>query len=314
MNILTWYGGKARILTWVLEHLPEDVGIYVEPCGGAGTVMLNRKPAPVEVYNDIDGNIVELFRAIQDPRRFRRLFWRLKNTLYSRAEFARAIDILKDPDAPGDDRAWAIYVACNQGFAGKAKHVSDWGITFGSRDGMMGAVAHWWRRMEVLPKAHERFRRVAIESKDALYVIRRYDREETLFYIDPPYAPDTHSTSQVPYPTMSPEWHEELVEMLLAAKGRVALSGYETDIYKPLADAGWRVYRKPIHSAAAGRTRYTRYKKGETPMRTEVLWTNYDASVSLGEWGRRGRSLALPHLSLDPSSLGGGDASGSPKG
>jgi DNA adenine methylase len=129
-----WYGGKGNMVAKLLPLIPET-HLYCEPYGGAGSLLFAREPAPVEVYNDLCGGLVNLFRTLQDPRRFKRLQHRLHHTLYSREEFCLALDTLKDPVASPDDRAWAFFVAQNQGFSGKANSEGYWGRTFTSDRG-----------------------------------------------------------------------------------------------------------------------------------------------------------------------------------
>ena len=65
-----WYGGKFSHLDWLLPLLP-PARHYCEPFGGSAAVLINRKPSPVETYNDLDGEIVNFFRALRDKPRSR---------------------------------------------------------------------------------------------------------------------------------------------------------------------------------------------------------------------------------------------------
>ena len=84
--LLTYFGGKWAIAPWIIEHLPPHK-IYVEPFGGAASVMLRKPRSKVEVYNDLDDEIVNIFRVLQDPASTRELFRRLARTPYARAEY-----------------------------------------------------------------------------------------------------------------------------------------------------------------------------------------------------------------------------------
>lgn len=116
-----WYGGKGRMLAKLLPVVPEGGAPYCEPYCGAASLFWRRPPAPVEVLNDLNGDLVNLFRCIQDLALFEDLKHRLTWTLYSRAEFVRALEILASDEAAGVTRAWAFFVAQNQGFAGPRK-------------------------------------------------------------------------------------------------------------------------------------------------------------------------------------------------
>ena len=118
----------------ILPYLNTPHTVYVEAYGGGASVLLNKPPSPVEVLNDIDSEVVNIFRVLQDEVKFKELKHRLEWTLYSRAEFVRALDILQNGDVTDPVlRAWAFFVAQNQGFAGKdCRDFSegDWGRSF----------------------------------------------------------------------------------------------------------------------------------------------------------------------------------------
>lgn len=118
-GLVRWYGGKGRMLAKIIPLIPYS-HIYCEPFGGAGSILVNLKPRPVEVYNDLNGNLVNLARVLQDPETCRELEYRLERTLYSREEFREALRTLKDSLCSNVELAWAFFVAQNQGFSGKA--------------------------------------------------------------------------------------------------------------------------------------------------------------------------------------------------
>lgn len=285
---IRWYGGKGNLAARLLPLIPES-RVYCEPYFGAGSIFWRKRPSPVEVVNDLDGNLINMMRAIQDPRRFRRLRLRLAATLYSRSEFCEALRILaEDPDL--DARAWAFYVSMNQGFSGVAETVGNWGRVFGSRRGMAETASKWWTRFDALPAWHKRIARAQIDNRDALDVIRYWDSSETTFYIDPPYMAGTRASGSrsVYAHECGDDHHENLVALLLTLYGRVVLSGYDHPTYAPLTTAGWT--RIDIETAchAAGKNRTSGLQgKGaalaKVP-RTEVVWRSpniYDG----GLWG-----------------------------
>ena len=94
-----WYGGKASLVGWLGPLVPQG-RVYVEPFGGAASLLCSRPPAPVEVYNDVHGDLVNLFRCLQSRELFEDLAAKLDATLYSRSEYLGAIDVLGDLRAP----------------------------------------------------------------------------------------------------------------------------------------------------------------------------------------------------------------------
>ncbi len=113
----SWYGGKYRHLNWLLPLLPYTHH-YCEPFGGSASVLLNRKPSPVETYNDLDGEVVEFFRVLREERDA--LIEAISLTPYSRKEFVRAI---KEPIEGLSDleRARRFYVKVRQAINGRAQ-------------------------------------------------------------------------------------------------------------------------------------------------------------------------------------------------
>jgi site-specific DNA-adenine methylase len=122
-----WAGGKGNLVRWIIQYVPYGQ-IYVEPFAGAASVFWHLpNPFSVEVLNDLDGDIVNLYRVLQDKAKFEELAHRLIFTPYARAEFVRALQMAKDPIATDIDRAWAFFVRQNQGFGGKANNKENWG-------------------------------------------------------------------------------------------------------------------------------------------------------------------------------------------
>lgn len=244
---------------------------YVEPYGGAASIMCARRPAPVEVYNDLDGDLVNLFRVMQDKDAFAELRDRLRATPYARDEFRLALETLRRDDASNVERAWAFFVAQNQGTSGiPPKGVGEWSRAIAtSCKGMAATCSRWASRVAHIPVWRRRFLNVQIDSRDALKVIENYDSLNTVFYLDPPYAPETREkgSTKVYAAEASHKHHENLVAVLLNISGAVALSGYDTCTYAPLDYAGW--HRTEWHEPCG-------VKPGTHPRnRTEVLWRNH---------------------------------------
>jgi len=100
-------------------------------------------------------------------------------------------------------------------------------------------VSRWLSTVDRLPEIAERLLRVQIEHNDWRIVLKTYDGPDTLFYLDPPYVPETRSAGKYTHELTLSD-HSELVERMLALKGKVILSGYSHPIYEPLID--WKRY------------------------------------------------------------------------
>jgi DNA adenine methylase len=135
-----------------------------------------------------------------------------------------------------------------------------------TRRGMNEQASAWLSAVEGLPAVHARLKRVAIMDRDALSVIRQQDGPGTLFYCDPPYLHETRDAVDAYLHEMTEGQHRALLELLLAAEGKVILSGYPSALYDGLL-ADWTRHEIDIASHGAGGR-----KKGRE---VEVLWCNF---------------------------------------
>jgi DNA adenine methylase len=249
--IFGWYGGKFNHLDWLLPLLPA-AHHYCEPFAGSAAVLLNRVPAPVETYNDMDGEVVNFFRVLREwPEELARL---MALTPFSREEFHNAI-FGKTADLDGMDRARLFYVRARQARTGLAQDTS--------RSGMSGVISRWLGGVEALPEIATRLLRVQIENRPAAEVVRLYDSDSTLFYCDPPYLHDTRGDSKAYGFEMTRNEHIELADVLRGCKGKVALSGYRNSLMDKLYK-DWRRFDAPPKQCHS-------IKK----MRQECVWMNY---------------------------------------
>jgi DNA adenine methylase len=258
-----YYGGKFSHLDFILPLLPTNFIHYCEPFGGSAAVLINRPPAPVETYNDLDSEVVNFFECLRDHGK--ELVRLISLTPFSRAELVKALT----PAAglTSLERARRFFVRARQTRTGLAQTSSEgrWAhCVLTSRAEMAGAVSRWLGSVEGLPEIVQRLQRAQIENAPATEVILRYDSPQTLFYCDPPYPHEARGDSKAYGYEMTDREHEELAKVLRAVRGAVALSGYRC----PLMD---RLY-SDWHRVDAD-TRLCNSSKGE---RTESLWINYD--------------------------------------
>jgi DNA adenine methylase len=260
--VFGWYGGKFNHLDWLLPLLPA-AHHYCEPFSGSAAVLLNRIPAPVETYNDIDGDVVNFFCVLRDqPEALARA---IALTPFSREEFHNAI-AGETAQATDVERARRFYIRARQARTGLAQTATlgRWAnCKDTSRAGMSGVVSRWLGGVEALPEIGTRLIRVQIENRPALDTIRLYDGPTTLFYCDPPYLHDTRGDSSAYGFEMDQSEHVDLAGVLNACKSKVALSGYRNDLMHKLY-RGWRRFDAPLKQCHS-------IKK----MRQECLWMNY---------------------------------------
>ena len=263
-SIITYYGGKGYSWRRIIPHFPPH-RTYAEPFGGAANVLLNKPPSAVEVYNDIDSNVVTIFRALRDsPDELRRA---LELTPYSREEYVRCLGPLDGLDDVETYEGWKLRYRQVFGGLGQTATPGRWSYSVAkSSRGMAGEVSKWLSTIDaVLPAVVERFRRVQIENLPWQEIIRRYDTPETLFYCDPPYMLSTRNSHGEYAYEMTLEEHRELAEVLNGVKGHVVLSGYASPEY----DEWYRGWKRVEFDA----TLFARQDRQRSrDKRTEVLW------------------------------------------
>jgi DNA adenine methylase len=228
---ISWHGGKSRFAPKIVALFPEHQ-TYCEPFGGSAAVLLAKEPSRVEVFNDVDDSLVNLFRVIRDPDLCAQLQTACESTLYSRSEFNLAQEMVDDPV----ERARRFLVRQRMSRSGLGERFSY--SVEDSRRGMASVVRRWQATIQRLSGLHERLRTVQIEHADWRQILDRYDCDGTLFYLDPPYAQETRIGGRYPH-EMTPPEHDDLVQRLLRLKGMVVLSGYMHPAYEPLEVCGW---------------------------------------------------------------------------
>ncbi len=261
---LRWHGGKWKLAPWILAHFPRH-RVYVEPFGGAASVLLRKPRSYAEVYNDLDDWVVNLFRVLRDDTLASRLITQLRLTPFARDEF----DAVRELGGGADpvERARRLVIRSFMGFGANAHNGRSTGFRANTSRSGTTPAEDWAGYPEALPALIERLRGVVIEHRDAIAVMAALDSAETLHYVDPPYMLETRSPANkydLKYRRyrheMDDAGHVRLIGELQRLEGCVALSGYACRLYDDcLSD--WRRVETAAHA------------DGARP-RTEVLWLN----------------------------------------
>ena len=267
--IFPWFGGKNKIASKLVTYIPHHI-TYVEVFGGAGNLLLAKSPSKVEVYNDIDSAVVNLFRILRDPEAFERFYQKCQLTPYSREEYNEYRKTWRN-HTDIEESVYRWYVVARQSFS--AKHGSSW--SFGKTE---NRVLRFKRGIEKLPDIVKRLNGVQIENDVWEKILPRYDSSESFFYLDPPYLPETRKCIGYEH-EMSTNDHKDLVSYLKTIKGKVMLSGYPNSIYD---DLGWRQITFSTICSAAAKTQATGLQGigacKDTQKRTECIWMNYETN------------------------------------
>lgn len=278
--ILRYLGSKWRMAPFILQHLPPH-GLYVEPFGGSAAVLAQKPRCNSEIYNDLDGEVVHLFSVLRGPLADD-LIRQIALTPYARAEHELSYQPTDDPV----ERARRLLVRSHMGHGNNGtgtRNSNGWRV-----DGVTNTndVAGQWAAFpEQMGRWVERLRGVQLERRPALQLIRKFNVEKALIYLDPPYLPATRSKA-VRYETgkcayaheMTPADHDELLAEIVASRAMIVLSGYHSETYDT-ALAGWR------------RLEFKARAHGNLP-RVEVLWINPAAQAAMPEQGQLFESAA----------------------
>lgn len=246
-------------------------------------MLLAKKPAKVETYNDLDSSLVNFFRVLRDAKKFEKLVHMLTYTPYSRELYEENLEALtsENPGADFEGReiewACAFYVGSRMALSGVIGN--DWGYAI--KD--ISQPDAFARSVDILKRFAARLKHVQVEHRDARHVIRTHDGRNLLMYCDPPYPNDSRRAGEYTC-EMSNEDHEELLDILLASPAMILLSSYPSEMYMDkLGSAGWTRETKDITCSAAARVKGSGLQGAgavtEKQMRTEVLWRN-PASVA----------------------------------
>lgn len=251
--ILKYPGAKWRLSDWIIHYFPEHK-VYCEPFFGSGAVFFNKKPSYIETINDIDGNIVNLFKVCREhPEELAQL---MELTPFAREEFENCYDM---ECADVVERARRTLVRFHQSF-GTSNHTrKSWRNvqTYGGP-----RVATVWNYLpDTIRECTERLKNAQIENTDAIKLIKRYNHENTLIYCDPPYLKSLRTRNMYAN-EMTDEQHIELLDTIKQSKSMVIISGYDNELYNE-ALAGWDTATKNT-TAQMGLHR------------TEKIWANFE--------------------------------------
>ena len=255
--IMRYHGGKWRLADWIIGHFPpvSSYGMYVEPFSGAASVLMRKPRALAEILNDRHQRLVNVFRVLRHPAAAQQLAELLKFTPYSKAEYESCRE--KSDDPIEDARRMIVLAYQGHGSTGPCGGKKT-GWRRGIRPHGPNSAAEWGNIHTHVYAWADRLRGVFIECDDYSDVIKRWDTPKTLFYIDPPYLPETRSAEGGYEHDFSEEDHVQLARLLHKIKGYAVVSGYPSELYENLF-AGWRRYER---ATIADRQRE----------RVEVIW------------------------------------------
>ena len=253
--IFKYPGSKWRIAKWIIDFFP-DHHSYLEPFFGSGAILFNKPRSNIETVNDLDGNVVNLFEWIRkDPER---LAHEIYYTPYARQIYEEAFTAIPEDSF---ERAVNFYIKLNMGHGFRTN-----GEKVGWKNDVQGrerayASQGWCHLPEKIMQAAERIRGVQIECKPAVDVIERFNHPNVLVYNDPPYVLGTRHGKQYRC-ELDDKGQNDLLDVLLAHKGPVVISGYDNNLYNDRLK-NWHREETFCYSQVCSKKR-------------EVIWMNYE--------------------------------------
>ena len=261
-TVLKYPGSKWSSAGWIISNFPAgyEKMTYLEPFFGSGAVFFNKERSAIETINDLDGNVVNLFKAIRDfPEELARL---IELTPWSRSEYRMSYEMTGEPI----EDARRFLVRCWMAIGTKTSDISGWSNNIKPGD---SGVSRWEKLYESIICTSKRLKNqtrklVQIENMSAKELIARYNRPYVFIYCDPPYVLSTRS-GRIYAKEMTDKDHIELLEILMKHPGPIMISGYETELYSNFLQ-GWHKQTK-ISRCGFGK------------QSTEVIWMNYEPEM-----------------------------------
>ncbi len=232
--------------------------IYLEPFVGSGAVFFNKNPGAIETINDLDSDVVNLFRVLREnPNDLKRA---LLLTPYSREEYDLSFEPCDDPV----EKARRYMVRTTQAIGAKLNGKCGWRNHKQMKIG--GTACKWAGITETIDQATARLRGstknlVQIEHMDALRLIERYNTEDALIYLDPPYVRSSRKSGALYKHEMDDAQQIQMLESIMRSKAKIILSGYQSSLYDRYLK-GWIVDSTMCQTTS-------------TAMAEEVIWMNF---------------------------------------
>lgn len=211
---------------FILSHFPKHT-VYLEPCFGAGSILLKKRRSKIETVNDLDNLITNFFTVLRD--RPKQLVQALELTAWSREEVKNKPINGKTPI----EKARRLFMQC---WATIGQNHSD---SFRVGKDARSQPASIMNELDYLIEISKRLRGVQIENLDALEFIERYSVDDALIYFDPPYTTDTRSAKKAYRLEVENKFHSDASDLLKSKNCYCVVSGYNSEFYNDIY-SGWK--------------------------------------------------------------------------
>lgn len=264
--LLRWLGGKYRLAEWIIGHFPDHL-IYLEPFGGAASVLLRKPRAYNEILNDLDDDLVNLYRVLREPSAAAELIRRLALTAYAESEYLVALKAPHSSDLV--ERARRLVVRSFMAHGSNAARADrPTGFRSDGRSGTTNVAGEWADFPTALAQIVDRLRGVTIRQDSAQALLDEYRDPKVLIYLDPPYMAHTRSDKSrqggeghhTYAHELSDDQHAALLDQICDHPAMIVISGYDAPLYRE------RLVRWDCRAKSA--------RAHRNLPRTELLWLN----------------------------------------
>ncbi len=260
---IKYFGGKGTMFKDILKYFPDfnSYRIYIEPYGGAASLLFAKEKSPIEIYNDLENNVYSLFKVISDKNLFNEFKHLCDNSFYSRVLRNEFKQRLKETNLSFVQRAFYFF------YVNRTSHngVGGFSVNTYIRRGMSKSTSDFLSAIDRLKDIHDRLSSVIIENCNGVSLLCRYDNSNTFAYLDPPYHHSTRTSTRY-LQDMNNNEHKELINFLLGCKCKILLSGYINKEYKRLEDNNWNRIDFKVNTIDGNRN---------SKIKIESLWKNY---------------------------------------
>ena len=259
---IKYFGGKSNMLNKILEHFPIEFNTYIEPFGGSYSIGLAMENTPpVEIYNDLERNVYSLYKTLSDEVLFKEFKNKCDLIYYSddlRKEFKLK---LKNEDLTILERAFYFFYVnrtSHNGIGGFSKNII-------VRRNMSKSVYDFLSSIDRLPEIHQRLSKVIVSNCDGLDLIKKYNKEDVFFYLDPPYEQSTRTLTRYEV-DMDNKKHIEFLNLVIESKSKMLISGYDCELYDILEKNNFIKIPFEVKTITGN---------FEQKTKIETLWKNY---------------------------------------
>lgn len=263
-SVIRYFGGKGNGLSKIIiSHFPENYQElnYLEPFGGSAAVLFNKEISPIEIYNDLEENVYSLFKVISNEDMFNRFKDKCDLTPYSKQILDEYTQSLKGK-LDLEERAYRFFITNRTAYNG----VGGFSASPVIRRSMSKSVSDYLSTIDKLYDVHQRISKVIVHNTNAIDLIKKYDKDGWLMYLDPPYHHSTRTDARYKV-DMTNDEQEEFLDCVISVKNaKILISGYDCESYDRLVENGWEKISFEVKTQNSNR---------EGKVKIETLWKNY---------------------------------------